>query len=46
LRNRLFRQVERSGKLSDYIFNPSNDGWFGSWGPPQYLAQARVRAIE
>lgn len=30
----------------DYIFNPSNDGWFGSWGPPQHLAQARLRAIE
>ncbi len=30
----------------DYIFNPSNDGWFGSFGPPQHLAQARLRAIE
>jgi apolipoprotein N-acyltransferase len=30
----------------DYIFNPSNDGWFGRWGPPQHLAQARMRAIE
>lgn len=30
----------------DYIFNPSNDGWFGTWGPPQHLAQARLRAIE
>ncbi len=30
----------------DYIFNPSNDGWFGSWGPPQHLGQARMRAIE
>ncbi|MEO6093598.1 MAG: apolipoprotein N-acyltransferase [Novosphingobium sp.] len=30
----------------DYIFNPSNDGWFGSWGSPQHLAQARLRAIE
>ena len=30
----------------DYIMNPSNDGWFGAWGPPQHLAQARLRAIE
>lgn len=30
----------------DYIFNPSNDGWFGRWGPPQHLAQARMRALE
>jgi len=30
----------------DFIFNPSNDGWFGSWGPPQHLDQARLRAIE
>ena len=30
----------------DYIFNPSTDGWFGGWGPPQHLAQARLRAME
>ena len=29
-----------------FLFNPSNDGWFGAWGPPQHLAQARMRAIE
>ena len=37
--------VDRENR-PDYIFNPSNDGWFGSWGPPQHLAQARMRAIE
>jgi apolipoprotein N-acyltransferase len=30
----------------DFIFNPSNDSWFGTIGPPQFLAQARLRAIE
>ena len=30
----------------DFLFNPSNDAWFGEWGPPQHLAQARLRAIE
>ena len=29
-----------------FIFNPSNDAWFGKWGPPQHLAQARLRAAE
>ena len=37
--------VDRDNR-PDYIFNPSNDGWFGAWGPPQHLAQARMRAIE
>ncbi len=29
-----------------FLFNPSNDAWFGHWGPPQHLAQARLRALE
>jgi len=37
--------VDRANR-PDFIFNPSNDGWFGAWGPPQHLAQARLRAIE
>ncbi|TRD11552.1 apolipoprotein N-acyltransferase [Erythrobacter insulae] len=39
-------QVVDRANRPDYIFNPSNDGWFGMWGPPQHLAQARLRAIE
>lgn len=30
----------------DFLFNPSNDGWFGAWGSPQFVGQARMRAIE
>ena len=30
----------------DVLFNPSNDAWFGRWGPPQHLAQAQLRAAE
>lgn len=37
--------VDRANR-PDYLFNPSNDGWFGTWGPPQHLAHARMRAIE
>ena len=37
--------VDRANR-PDFIFNPSNDAWFGSWGSPQFLAQARLRAIE
>jgi apolipoprotein N-acyltransferase len=45
-------EVIFSGKVVDrgnrphFIFNPSNDAWFGRWGPPQHLAQARLRALE
>ena len=37
--------VDRDNR-PDFIFNPSNDAWFGRWGPPQHLAQARMRAAE
>ncbi len=37
--------VDRTNR-PDYIVNPSIDGWFGPTGPPQHLAQARMRAIE
>ncbi|WP_265561760.1 apolipoprotein N-acyltransferase [Sphingomicrobium arenosum] len=39
------RVVDREDR-PDVIFNPSNDAWFGAWGPPQHLAQARLRAAE
>jgi apolipoprotein N-acyltransferase len=39
-------EVADRGDRPDFIFNPSNDGWFGAFGPPQHLAQARMRAIE
>ena len=29
-----------------FTFNPANGAWFGRWGPPQHLAQARLRALE
>ncbi|QZH74012.1 MAG: apolipoprotein N-acyltransferase [Erythrobacter sp.] len=37
--------VDRANR-PDYIFNPSSEGWFGPSGPPQFMAQARMRAIE
>lgn len=39
-------EVVNRAERPDMLFNPSNDGWFGKWGPPQHLAQARMRAIE
>lgn len=39
-------QVVDGADRPDYIFNPSNDGWFGAFGPPQHFAQARLRAVE
>jgi apolipoprotein N-acyltransferase len=39
-------QVVDRANRPDFIFNPSNDAWFGAWGPPQHLAQARLRALE
>lgn len=39
------RVIDESHRPS-FLFNPSNDAWFGKWGPPQHFAQARLRAIE
>jgi apolipoprotein N-acyltransferase len=39
-------QVVDPAQRPDFLFNPSNDAWFGAWGPPQHLAQARLRAAE
>ncbi|NML90016.1 MULTISPECIES: apolipoprotein N-acyltransferase [unclassified Sphingobium] len=39
-------QVVDKANRPNFLFNPSNDAWFGSWGPVQHLAQARLRAIE
>jgi apolipoprotein N-acyltransferase len=39
------RVVDEAHRPS-FVFNPSNDAWFGAWGPPQHLAQAQLRAIE
>jgi apolipoprotein N-acyltransferase len=39
-------QVVDRANRPDFLYNPSNDAWFGWWGPPQHLAQARLRALE
>jgi apolipoprotein N-acyltransferase len=39
-------KVVEAGDRPAFIYNPSNDAWFGRWGPPQHLAQARLRALE
>ncbi|WP_066514770.1 apolipoprotein N-acyltransferase [Sphingobium cloacae] len=39
-------QVIDKANRPAFLFNPSNDAWFGSWGPVQHLAQARLRAME
>ena len=39
-------QVVERGNRPDFLFNPSNEGWFGRFAQPQFTAQARMRAIE
>ncbi len=39
-------QVADRNNRPDFIFNSSNDAWFGKIGPPQHLAQAQLRALE
>lgn len=39
-------QVASRTDRPDFLFNPFNDGWYGATGPPQHLADARLRAIE
>ncbi|SFR81062.1 apolipoprotein N-acyltransferase [Sphingomonas jatrophae] len=39
-------RVVDAARRPSFLFNPSNDAWFGAWGPPQHLAQARLRAVE
>lgn len=38
--------VVNEAQRPGWIANVSNDAWFGGWGPPQHLAQTRLRAIE
>jgi apolipoprotein N-acyltransferase len=39
-------EVTDPAQRPDFIFNPSNEGWYGDWASPQFLAQTRLRAIE
>jgi len=39
-------EVVQTGTRPAWLVNISNDAWFGPTGPPQHLAQARLRAIE
>lgn len=39
-------QVVERGNRPDFLFNPSNEGWFGRFAQPQFTAQGRMRAIE
>ncbi|WP_426264168.1 apolipoprotein N-acyltransferase [Sphingomonas sp. PWP1-2] len=39
-------EVVQSGHRPAFLFQPSNDSWYGYWGQAEHLAQARMRAIE
>lgn len=39
-------EVTDPANRPDFIFNASNDAWYGDWGPPQHLAQVQMRALE
>ena len=39
-------QVADRSNRPDFIYNPSNEGWFGSFASPQFTGQSRMRAIE
>ena len=39
-------EVVQSGHRPSFLFQPSNDSWYGYWGQAEHLAQARMRAIE
>ncbi|MFA6123180.1 apolipoprotein N-acyltransferase [Sphingomonas sp.] len=38
--------VVQRGHRPAFLFQPSNDSWYGYWGQAEHLAQARMRAIE